>query len=146
MILFKGLVNTIYLSLPFRLGDFIALSLELNICLLDHLSQSSLSQTCKSSAPNYFDGVNSVTAKENAAYMFTVSFSYMSGAEKLLKQIASHPHGGYSFNVTVEVIDRATQRDSFQRVSKIRVSKAFRNTHPTFLKHSQEKHIQPFYN
>jgi len=42
--------------------------------------------------------------------MFTVSFLYKSGAEELLKQITSHPHRGYSFNVTAEVTDRATHK------------------------------------
>lgn len=110
MVLFKGLISIIYLSLPFSFGDFIAPSLEFNIYYLDHSSWSTLSQTSKSSAPNDFDGVSSVSAKANAGYMFTVSFLYMSGAEEPLKQITSHPHGGYSFNVTAEVIDRATQR------------------------------------
>lgn len=110
MALFKGLISTIYLSLSFSFGDFIALSLELNIYCLDHSSWSSLSQTSESSAPNDFGGVSSVSTKSNTGYMFTVSFLYMSGAEELLKQITSHPHGGYSFNVTAEVIDRATPR------------------------------------
>lgn len=108
--MFKCLISTIYLSFHFIPGDFIALSSESYIYCLDHSSWSSLSQTSKSSALNDFDGVSSVSAKANAGYMFTVSFLYMSGAEELLKQITSHPHGGYSFNVTVEVIDRATQK------------------------------------
>lgn len=137
MILFKDLISTIYLSLPFTFGGFIAPSLELNIYCLDHLSWSSLSQTSKSSAPNVFDGVSSVSAKANAGYMFTVSFLYMSGAEELLKQITSHPHGGYSFNVTAEVIDRATQRRQLLKS----VLKFFHNAHPTFLKRSQEKYV-----
>lgn len=66
-----------------------------------------MSQTAKSSALNDFDGVS---AKANVGYMFTVSFLYMSGAEELLKQITSHPHRGYFFNVTAEVIDGATRR------------------------------------
>lgn len=110
MELFKALISTIYLSLSFSFGDFVAPSLELNIYCLDHSSWSSLSQTSKSSAPNDFDGVSSISAKANMGYMFTVSFLYMSGAKELLKQITSHPHWGYSFNVTAEVIDRATQR------------------------------------
>lgn len=110
MVLFKGLISTIYLLLPFSFGDFIAPNLEINIYCLDHSSWSSSSQTSESSAPNDFDGVSSTSAKANAGYMFTVSFLYMSGAEELLKQITSHPHGGYSFNVTAEVIDRATER------------------------------------
>ena len=126
------MISTIYLSFPFSPEDFFTLSLEPYIYSLDHLSWSSLSQSSKSSALGDFDDVSSVSAKANARYMFTVSFLYMSGAEELLKQITSHPHRGYSFNVTAEVIDRATRRrqllKSELKFSIMHIQQLFSNT------------------
>lgn len=126
------MISTIYLSLPFSPKDFFALSSVPYVYSLDRSFWSSLSQSLKSSSLGDFDGVSSVSAKANARYMFTVSFLYTSGAEELLKEITSHPHRGYSFNVTAEVIDRATRRrlllKSELKFSIMHIQQLFSNT------------------